>query len=101
MKNWTRPGLLLTIIGVALIFMGLDILRDYDAGTWVMYAGFLVIGIVWVGSIWEVIVDEEMRYYQKMYWLLLTILLPVLGGWIFYLTHPQKAGSSPEASAAQ
>lgn len=90
MKNLNRPGFILAIVGTALIFIGLMALGRYDLGEYILYAGCLLVGIVWVWSIWDVIVADDLKYYQKMFWLIITISVPVMGGVLFYVMHQRR-----------
>ena len=90
MKNLTKPGFIIAIIGTVLIFLGLMSLQRYPFGEWVMYAGFLLVGVVWVWSIWDVIVADDLKYFQKVFWLIITISVPVMGGLIFYILHQER-----------
>lgn len=89
MKNLNRPAFIVAIVGTALIIIGLTLMREYTFGTYIMYAGFLLAGIFWVWSIWDVIMADDLKYYQKMFWLIVTISVPVMGGLIFYILHQQ------------
>lgn len=90
MKNLTRPAFILAMIGTALILIGLLALPQYEIGTYIMYAGFLIAGIFWLWAIWDVIAAHDLKYYQKMFWLILTVSVPVMGGLLFYIMHQKQ-----------
>lgn len=84
--------------GVALIFIGLNPLRDYDLGVWAMWAGFLLVGMVWTWSIWEVIVAEELGFVPRVAWLIVTIALPVVGGLLFNVMRQPRPKVATESN---
>lgn len=90
MRNMHKTGLIIGITGTALIFLGLMMMQHYDIGRWIMYSGFIVVGVVWVWSIWDVIVAEDLRYYQKMFWLIITISVPVMGGLLYSIMNQKR-----------
>lgn len=90
MRTFNKSGLIVGISGTIILLLGLMLMKEYDFGRYIMYAGFVVVGVVWVWSIWDVIVAEDLRYYQKMFWLIITISVPVMGGFIFYFMHQKR-----------
>lgn len=90
MKNLSRPAFILAMIGTALILVGLLALPRYALGTYIMYAGFLIAGIFWLWAIWDVLTADDLKYYQKMFWLILTVSVPVMGGLLFYIMHQKR-----------
>ncbi|AXY78382.1 hypothetical protein D3H65_32255 [Paraflavitalea soli] len=87
MKNLSRPAFILAMIGTALILIGLVAMPHYELGTYVMYAGFLLAGIFWIWAILDVISANDLKYYQKMFWLIVVVSVPVMGGLLFYILH--------------
>ncbi|MDF2190292.1 hypothetical protein [Paraflavitalea sp. CAU 1676] len=90
MKNLTRPAFILAMIGTVLILIGLVAMPRFEMGTYIMYAGFLLAGIFWLWAIWDVISAPDLKYYQKMFWLILTVSVPVMGGLLFYIMHQKS-----------
>ncbi|WP_315822233.1 PLDc N-terminal domain-containing protein [Paraflavitalea speifideaquila] len=87
MKNINRPAFILAMISTALILIGLVTMPHNEIGTYIMYTGFLLAGIFWIWAIWDVIAAHDLKYYQKMFWLIITISVPVMGGLLFYILH--------------
>ena len=90
MKNMSRPAFILAMIGTALILVGLMAMPHYEFGTYLMYAGFLLAGIFWVWAIWDVIIADDLKNFQKMFWLIITVSVPVMGGLLFYIMHQRR-----------
>lgn len=87
MKTLTRPAFTLAMVGTALILIGLVAMPHYEIGIYIMYAGFLLAGIFWLWAIWDVIAADNLRYFQKVFWLIIVVSVPVMGGLLFYLMH--------------
>ena len=90
MKNLTRPAFILAITGTALILAGLAAMPQYEFGPYIMYAGFLLAGIFWIWAIIDVANAHDLKYFQKMFWLIVTVSVPVMGGLLFYIMHQRR-----------
>lgn len=90
MKNLSRPAFILAMIGTALILVGLVAMPHNEIGIYIMYAGFLLAGIFWIWAIWDVIAADDLKYYQKMFWLIIVVSVPVMGGLLFYIMHQRR-----------
>ncbi|NML22472.1 hypothetical protein HHL16_16430 [Pseudoflavitalea sp. G-6-1-2] len=91
MKILNKTGFIIGIISTILIFLGLSMMqKDYYYGEYIMYFGFIVAGIVWIWSIWDVIFADDLKGFQKTFWLILTVSVPVMGGMLFYMMHQKK-----------
>lgn len=88
MRNAKKPAFILAIVAVALSIIGIGMMpRNKMAGEWVLYAGFAVGVIVWIWSVWDVIIARDLKQFQKMFWLILTVAVPMFGGLLFYIMH--------------
>lgn len=90
MKHTSHPAFILAMIGTALILVGLVAMPHIELGIYLMYAGFLIAGIFWLWAIWDVVVTNDLRPYQKMFWLIITISAPVMGGLLYYSMHQRR-----------
>lgn len=90
MKSTSHPAFILAMTGTALILVGLVAMPHIELGTYLLYAGFLIAGIFWLWSIWDVVIANDLRLYQKMFWLIVTISVPVMGGSLFYIMHQKR-----------
>lgn len=87
MKNFSQPVFILALVSTALIALGLVIMPHFEIGTYILYAGLLLAGIFWALAIWDVIAAADLKYFQKLLWLLIVASVPVVGGLIFYFMH--------------
>jgi hypothetical protein len=92
MKNVTQPSFITFVIGAILVFIGIGLrANSSEAGSFLFYGGFLLMGVFWIWSIIKVISAPDMRPFQKRFWMIAVIAVPVLGGLLFHIMH-QKAG---------
>ena len=57
------------------------------SGDFILYAGMALGGIFWIWSIINVIHASDMRPFQKRFWLIAVIAVPVMGGLVFHIMH--------------
>ena len=88
MTNSKKPTLLTFLIGVILVFIGIGMKSyGYRAGDYMIYAGFALFGIFWIWSIAKVIGAPDLKPFQKRFWMIAVIAVPVLGGLLFHFLH--------------
>jgi general stress protein CsbA len=88
MKNITRPSFITFIIGAVLLFLGIGMkYYGHVFGDYLLWAGILLIGIFWIWSIALVLGATDMKPYQKRFWMIAVIAVPVMGGLVFHLMH--------------
>lgn len=90
MKNTHHPAFILAILGTILIVAGLLTMAYFIIGTFLLYAGVLLAGIFWIWSVLNIAATRDLRLYQKMFWLILAVSVPVMGGLLYYIMHQQK-----------
>lgn len=93
MKNLRKLLFILGIIShigfiIALFLMA----NDYPNAIPVMYGALGLGAVYWVLSIIEVsgAGPEELKKYQKSFWLILVIAIPMFGGLLYHFTHQRK-----------
>jgi hypothetical protein len=92
MGNMKSPSFFTFVIGAALVFIGIGMKANSAASSSiVMYIGFLLMGIFWIWSIVKVLSAPDMKPFQKRFWMIAVIAVPVLGGLLFHIMH-RKAG---------
>lgn len=91
MKNLRKPAFYIGILGALLLFLGLGLKSSNDSnGNLVLYAGLALGGIFWVWAISEVVSATDLKPFQKRFWLIIVLAVPVVGGLIFHILHQQK-----------
>jgi predicted membrane channel-forming protein YqfA (hemolysin III family) len=51
------------------------------------YVGMGLMGVFWIWSIVKVLSAPDMKPFQKRFWMISVIAVPVLGGLIFHIMH--------------
>ncbi len=88
MKNITKPSFITFIIGVLVMFIGLAIKSNGNRnGDYLMYGGVVLIGIFWFWSIAMVLSASDLKPFQKRFWLIAVVSVPVFGGLVFHIMH--------------
>ena len=92
MKNLKKPSFFIFLLAVILLFIGIGTKSyGYLGGTYILYAGFALLGIFWLWSIALVLSAADLKPFQKRFWMIAVIAVPVLGGLVFHFMH-NKAG---------
>jgi len=88
MKNLKKPSFITFIIGAILLFIGIG-MKSYgnNASEAVFYIGCALFGIFWIWSIAMVLSAPDLKPFQKRFWMIAVIAVPVLGGLVFHVMH--------------
>lgn len=91
MKNLKKPAFLLGMIAAILLLLGL-VLKTYNDsnGNIVLYAGIVLGGIFWIWAISEVIATNDLKPFQKRFWIIIVLSVPIVGGLLYHILHQQK-----------
>ncbi len=82
------PAFITFIVGALLVFTGIGMKANSAAsGNIVLYIGFALMGIFWVWSVIKVVTAPDMKPFQKRFWLIAVVAVPVLGGLVFHIMH--------------
>lgn len=91
MKNLRHPNFILAIISAIVLFMGIGMKSVGDrSGDIVIIIGAGLAGIHWFWAIIDVINRHDMKAYQKRFWLIAVIAVPVFGAMMFYGLHQER-----------
>jgi hypothetical protein len=92
MKNLKHPNFILAIISALVLFFGIGMQANgYFAGDYILGAGALLAGIHWIWAIVDVIgrKHEDLKNFQKRFWLIIVVAVPVFGAMVFYGLHQE------------
>lgn len=88
----TRPSFLTFVAGAILMLIGVIMRNDgLRAGDFVFFFGTSLLGIFWIWSVIMVLSATDLKPFQKRFWMIAVIAVPVLGGLVFHILH-NKAG---------
>ena len=87
--NIRKPALIFNIIGVIIFLIGLGN-QQKDFGETLMYIGLSMGVIYWFWSIVDVVRADDLKPYQKKFWLIIVITIPAVGGTLFHIMHQTR-----------
>ena len=93
MKNLRKLLFILGIISHVIFIIALFLMANaYPYAIPVMYGGLALGAIYWVLSIVEVsgAGPDELKKYQKSFWLILVIAIPMFGGLLYHFAHQRR-----------
>ena len=85
-KNMKHPSFIIGAISFVLFLLGI-ILRGngYVAGDKVILTAIILGAVHWIWSIVDVVTGYDLNPASKSFWLILVMLIPPLGGMIYYM----------------
>ena len=91
MKNLKHPNFILAIVATIVLFMGVGMNGNgQDKGVYMLGLAALLAGIHWLWAIVDVISRHDLRPFQKRFWLIAVVAVPVFGALVFYGLHNEK-----------
>jgi hypothetical protein len=91
MKNVRRPSLIFGLIVTAVFFIGFFMFASETRnGEYVLYAGLVLGAIYWIWSIIEVTGADDLKKYQKTFWLIIVVAVPFFGAFIYNIMHQSR-----------
>jgi hypothetical protein len=91
MKNLRHPNFILAIISAIILFIGIGMKSmGQRSGDIVIIIGAALAGIHWLWAIIDVISRHDMKAYQKRFWLIAVVAVPVFGAMVFYGLHQER-----------
>ena len=88
MKNLKRPSFIVFLIGAVLVFIGIGLKSSGNVtGDYMLFAGLGLFGVFWLWSIGLVLSAADLKPFQKRFWMIAVIAVPVLGGLVFHVLH--------------
>jgi hypothetical protein len=85
-KNIGHPNFIIGAVSFLLFLLGI-VLRGngYVAGDKVILSAIILGAIHWIWAVVEVITGYDLNPASKSFWLILVMLIPPLGGMIYYM----------------
>jgi hypothetical protein len=91
MLNLRKPAFIFNLFGIVLFFVGLYMLaEDPKNGTYLMYVGLGMAVIYWIWSVIDVLTADDLKPYQKKFWLIVVLVVPSFGGALYHLMHQKR-----------
>lgn len=91
MENSGKAPLWLGIISLVVLFLGIGLKSfEYQYANYIIFGSFFLGAIYWIWSIIGVSTTNDLKKYQKSFWLIIVIAVPMLGGLIYQIAHQRK-----------
>ena len=91
MKNLRHPNFILAIISAIILFLAIGMKSSGNqAGDILIIIGAALAGIHWAWAIIDVINRDDMKNYQKRFWLIAVVAVPVFCAMVFYGLHQER-----------
>jgi len=91
MANGGKAPLWLGIVSHLVLFLGLALKStEYKYSNYIIFGSFFLGAIYWIWSIIGVAGTNDLKRYQKSFWLIIVIAVPMFGGLIYQIAHQQK-----------
>lgn len=91
MKNVRRLSLIFGLIVTAIFFIGFFMFASENQdGLYVLYAGLALGAIYWIWSIIEVTSADDLKKYQKTFWLIIVVAVPFFGAFLYNILHQSR-----------
>ncbi|MBL7734585.1 MAG: hypothetical protein JNL51_03945 [Chitinophagaceae bacterium] len=91
MKSISRPSIFLGITSILIFLFGLFMVAgEYPYGSYILYLAMIVGAVYWIWGILDVTVAPDLKRYQKVFWLIIAISIPMIGAFLYQLMHRQR-----------
>ena len=91
MKNVRRLSLIFGLVVTAVFFIGFFMFASENQdGLYVLYAGLGLGAIYWIWSIIEVTSADDLKKYQKTFWLIIVVAVPFFGAFLYNIMHQSR-----------
>lgn len=93
MKSLRKPSFIFGLSSHLIFLLALFLMaNDYPYAIWVMYAGLILGALYWIWTVIEVANagTDELKKYQKSFWLILVIAIPMFGALLYHLVHQRR-----------
>jgi hypothetical protein len=91
MRVISKFPFLLGLMALLLLFLGVFLKPADDAfNPGLTVTGVVLAGIYWIWILVEISRATHLRYYQKMFWFIITISAPFFGAIIYQIMHQRR-----------
>ncbi|HUQ65922.1 MAG TPA: PLDc N-terminal domain-containing protein [Flavitalea sp.] len=91
MKNVRKLSIIFGIITTAVFFIGFFLFASENRnGIYLLYAGFILGAIYWIWSIIQVTSTDDLKKYQKTFWLIIVVAVPFFGAFLYNIIHQSR-----------
>jgi len=91
MANGGKAPLSLGIVSFLVFFIGLALKSvEYKYSNYILFGSFLLGGIFWIWSIINLASTNNLKPYQKTFWLIIVIAVPLFGALMYQILQQRR-----------
>jgi hypothetical protein len=84
-KRTHHPNFILGIASIIIMFVGIAMrYNGYRGGDYVLMGAVAMGAIHWIWSIIDVVAHQSIRSQSRVFWIILVIVIPPVGGLLYY-----------------
>jgi hypothetical protein len=85
-KNIRHPSFITGLLSFVLLLLGV-VLRGngYVKGDFIILSSIILGGVHWIWSMIDVITGYDLKPESKIFWLIMVMLIPPVGGMVYYM----------------
>lgn len=88
MINKRKPTLISGLVIAAVFFIGFFMIAGgNESGDYLLYAGLILGVIYWIWTIWVVSNTDDLKKYQRSFWLIIVVAVPFFGALVYNILH--------------
>ena len=85
-KNMSHPSFIIGATSFLLLILGVVFKGNgFRIGNYVILSGIILGGIHWIWSSIDVFTNKNMNSESRMFWMILVMLIPPIGGMAYYM----------------
>ena len=86
-----KPSLIFGLVITAIFFIGFFLKASENPnGEYILFAGLALGAIYWIWSIIEVSGTNDLKKYQKTFWLIIVVAVPFFGALLYNIMHQSR-----------
>ncbi|MGZ5245924.1 MAG: hypothetical protein ACXWV5_02470 [Flavitalea sp.] len=91
MRNYFKPAFILGLVSNLVLFLGIALKSyEYKYANYIIFGSFFLGAIYWIWSIILVINDKNLQGFQKSFWSIIVVSVPMIGGFIYQIMQQTK-----------
>lgn len=90
MQYFKKPIFYIVILSTICILLSIYDYRMVEYKYYLLGIGAFLAGLAWIWPIIEVATTNTLKGFQKKFWLIVVISVPVVGGLLYYVMHNKK-----------
>jgi hypothetical protein len=91
MRNYFKPAFIFGLISHLVLILGIAMKSyEHEYANYLIFGSFILGGIFWIWSIILVLNDQNLQGFQKSFWSIVVVSVPMFGGFIYQIMQQSK-----------